>query len=489
MPPNRLRPTRRLGAASKTALPVLCLVLNPIHASTSVPVLPYFGSLSNFDVVNNTGGETHGFEIELEGLSSKSITFTFGSPYQYRYGTPKKIDYTDSVTGKSGVRIRYESSYDSATASFKQGTPVAPNPTLQTAGHQCWTGGGAGTAGYLSSGCEHFGVGVIGNPTKTTYRWLVADPAVAGNLTYAKDASGNTTQVSIPAPIFVVNAAPQVPPAPPPVAHVPPPVPVAVPPAPIIQAKIEAPEPPPPPPVPEVIPPEFGDAIWVKVFTIESPNPRDLNELLTDSDKVPDPNHPNPVEPPEIEVEWQLLQKTLHPALDEAGKPILKRDQLEDNAVGNPMAAGHESVTRRYEFYEYAGTYDEVHEATPSSDSHPTPSEIGKYIGAQMAALNAFDVDSDGKKDVVDNCLTKPNPDQRDTDGDGYGNACDADLNNDFVVDSQDLNKLKAVFNKTAASSVEAANADLNGDGKVSIADLAILKAYWQQAPGPKAAE
>ena len=28
------------------------------------------------------------------------------------------------------------------------------------------------------------------------------------------------------------------------------------------------------------------------------------------------------------------------------------------------------------------------------------------------------------------------NPDQRDTNGDGFGNACDADLNNDNIVNA-----------------------------------------------------
>ena len=42
----------------------------------------------------------------------------------------------------------------------------------------------------------------------------------------------------------------------------------------------------------------------------------------------------------------------------------------------------------------------------------------------------AVDTDGDGILDDTDNCLDVANADQRDTDGDGFGNRCDTDLNN-----------------------------------------------------------
>lgn len=89
------------------------------------------------------------------------------------------------------------------------------------------------------------------------------------------------------------------------------------------------------------------------------------------------------------------------------------------------------------------------------------------------------DTDGDGVADSVDNCSAVANADQRDTNGDGYGNVCDPDLNNDGVVNAVDLGVLRAVF--FAAD----ADADLNGDGVVNAIDLGAMRATFFLPPGP----
>ena len=65
------------------------------------------------------------------------------------------------------------------------------------------------------------------------------------------------------------------------------------------------------------------------------------------------------------------------------------------------------------------------------------------------------DADLDGAFDGGDNCTLVANPDQRDSNADGYGNVCDADLNGDGSVDFLDLGMLKAVFFTGASEPVE----------------------------------
>ena len=94
--------------------------------------------------------------------------------------------------------------------------------------------------------------------------------------------------------------------------------------------------------------------------------------------------------------------------------------------------------------------------------------------------LGPTDSDGDGVFDSADNCTLRANADQRDSNGDGFGNACDADLNNDGIVNAADLGLLKAQFFATGDI-----DADLNGDFTVNAADLGLMKQGFFQPPGP----
>jgi len=59
-------------------------------------------------------------------------------------------------------------------------------------------------------------------------------------------------------------------------------------------------------------------------------------------------------------------------------------------------------------------------------------------LGRAQCEPPQLDSDADGVCDVVDNCTASPNSDQTDTDVDHFGNACDADFNNDCIVDEED---------------------------------------------------
>lgn len=358
---------KRVGRSSRSSgqravrlavLKAACIGALAVLASTPAIASTAFGDLNNFDVFNDTNPpqKCYGFEIELEGIHSTDITYTFDWNH---YGAP-------TITEVSGpkVVIRYAAKYDPATSTFQPATAytdIPSSPPSPTDGHQC-------TDTSVNIGCEHFGVGHYGAPTVVRYHWLIEDPASPGSLM-----RGPAVNVATPTWIYY-------PPAPGQAAQV--------------QAVIRAPEPPP-------VLKEFGDAVWVKsiVTTSHSKQAIELKDLV--SDDPDDPNDKNWANGAaeneiEVEVEWQILQT-------EFKNPGANADLF--GKVEDLGENGDDVVTRRYEFYKYAGPLDpESNEALcdnypqiPATPPNPKYKEecdpetvniLGDYIGAQMAGFN-----------------------------------------------------------------------------------------------------
>jgi hypothetical protein len=326
---ERISLLRNKAIITTFSLALLALVLLSAPTAARAQSATVFGSLSNFDVVNNTGDDTHGFEIELEGLQPGDVYYSFSAQ---RYGSPVVVPYA------TGVRVRWSSPYDAGAQQFMQST-VAHAPNTPFAG-SCYQWG----ANYAASGCEHFGVSLRANATKTTYRWLVADAQTPGTL------AAVDPPVAIPAPVYVV-----IPPAQP-----------AEPP--VLEAQIEAPEPP-------EQPEQFGNAQWVKVFKTEMPREVTLDELMSDNLVVPQ-------DAAQAEVAWEILQ---------ASPPSNSNGNRNRRQNRGGLNAGTRSVIRRYEIYQYTGAYDAITHEVVCGDgtcSAPQAGELGDFVGAQMTAAN-----------------------------------------------------------------------------------------------------
>jgi len=98
------------------------------------------------------------------------------------------------------------------------------------------------------------------------------------------------------------------------------------------------------------------------------------------------------------------------------------------------------------------------------------------------------DRDGDGVPDARDNCTDLPNPAQRDADDDGFGNACDADVDGDGRVTSTwgrpPYGDVERIALSARAGAFVPAH-DLDENGRVDQADVAIAQIGLFLPPGP----
>jgi hypothetical protein len=140
---------------------------------------------------------------------------------------------------------------------------------------------------------------------------------------------------------------------------------------------------------------------------------------------------------------------------------------------------------------------DNSNAASTDADGNSRPQD-GSGLGYAMVDLGAYeytgggsaptDDDSDGIPNELDNCVDVPNGplildaggnSQLDTDGDGYGNLCDADLNQDGITNGLDIGLFRT------AQGTNDPVADFNGDGVVNGLDIGTFRAESGTPPGP----
>ena len=100
-----------------------------------------------------------------------------------------------------------------------------------------------------------------------------------------------------------------------------------------------------------------------------------------------------------------------------------------------------------------------------------------------VPATAQVDTDADTIWSCFDNCLNVSNASQLDTDGDGYGQPCDADFDNNGVVGASDFNHLRDCF--TLPGTGSCADADMDANGVVGASDFNNLRIYFGLPPGP----
>lgn len=274
--------------------------------SSSAKASIAYGSINNFDTVNDTGSVCHGFEIEIEDCTSLDVSYTYN--YNH-YGAPR-FEQDDSIPGHPKCRIRWESKKN-ADGSWAAYTAIPSGPISPTNGHMF-------TNPSINFGGEHFGVGFKKAVGAVLYHWLIDNGS--GALV-----RGGAVQVSTPTFTYYPPVAAQ-------------------------SAQVIAVIQPPPPPVPPVK--QFGKAVWVKEIKTTTHNAEKVKLRDLVSDDPADPNDKNwkNNEPDEVEVEWRILQK----------KNVVGDEGPNAELAGAPedLPGGNEVVTRRYEFYKYTGPLD-----------------------------------------------------------------------------------------------------------------------------------
>lgn len=120
-----------------------------------------------------------------------------------------------------------------------------------------------------------------------------------------------------------------------------------------------------------------------------------------------------------------------------------------------------------------------------------TVSTAADAPGSSSDASNNFqtsgpmDTDGDGVLDADDNCTLASNADQFDSNGDGYGNACDPDINNDCITAFLDFFPYTVAFGSAFGDPSFSADLDADNNQVINFLDLFLYSSLFLQPPGP----
>ena len=210
-----------------------------------------------------------------------------------------------------------------------------------------------------------------------------------------------------------------------------------------------------------------------------------------------------PLEFDHAEGEVIVVVETAPVAADSDGDGVIDR---EDEAPGDPnetLDSDNDGIGNNADTYDDDDGYSDEDEALYNSDPLD-PFETSEILPCDDGIdddgdglydlgdpdctdandpLEAPDADGDLVEDDLDNCVQLSNPLQEDTDGDGYGNACDCDFDQNLACSIADFSVFREDYITTVDRGV---GTDMDGNGAVSIADFSLFRAgYVAGVPGP----
>lgn len=112
---------------------------------------------------------------------------------------------------------------------------------------------------------------------------------------------------------------------------------------------------------------------------------------------------------------------------------------------------------------------------------------LALLVAFEAHAQATGDGDADGIPDALDNCVELANADQIDDDLDGFGNRCDADLNQSGLVNIGDFGLFRTCLLHAQNHEPFDLACDFDGSRTITALDARIFRSLYERKPGPSA--